>query len=160
MKYIAIASASLMALGACATASDTDDALSPGVEQTRDEDGGAPVEEPAAEAGAADAGQADGDSGPERALACGDAGFCETRLPASQLGAPPSLRAVWSAGPNDVWSVSADGAVLHYDGTRWSRMKIGGLGSRRPDLTTVWTAGPGHVWVGGDGVLLSLGGKP
>jgi len=59
-----------------------------------------------------------------------------------------------------VWAVGDGAVVLHYDGTRWSRMKIAGLGPRRPDLYTVWTAAPGHVWIGGHGVFLSLGGKP
>ena len=70
------------------------------------------------------------------------------------------LRAVWGSSTSDVWVVGDGAIVLHYDGTRWLRMKIAGLGARRPDLTTVWTAGPGHVWIGGQGVVLSLGGKP
>lgn len=70
------------------------------------------------------------------------------------------LNAVWGSGSADVWAVGNAGVVLHYDGTRWSRVKIAGLGSRRPDLTTVWVAAAGHVWVGGQGVVLSLGGKP
>ncbi|MBN9160191.1 MAG: hypothetical protein BGO98_25720 [Myxococcales bacterium 68-20] len=80
--------------------------------------------------------------------------------PVADIPTTAQLNAVWGSSSSDVWAVGNDAIVLHYDGTRWSRMKIGGLGSRRPDLTTVWTAGPGHVWVGGDGVLLSLGGKP
>jgi hypothetical protein len=70
------------------------------------------------------------------------------------------LNAVWGSSASDIWAVGKDAVVLHYDGTRWSRMKVGGLGSRRPDLVTVWTSDPEHVWVGGDGVVLSLGGKP
>lgn len=70
------------------------------------------------------------------------------------------LNAVFGSSASDIWAVGKDAVVLHYDGTRWSRAKIGGLGSRRPNLTTVWTSGPGHVWVGGEGVVLSLGGKP
>ncbi|MDF2697844.1 MAG: hypothetical protein K0S65_6227 [Labilithrix sp.] len=71
-----------------------------------------------------------------------------------------SLNAVWGSSSSDIWAVGKDAVVLHYDGTGWSRAKIGGLGSRRPNLTTVWTSGRGHVWVGGEGVVLSLGGKP
>ncbi len=70
------------------------------------------------------------------------------------------LNAVWGSSASDVWAVGKDAVVLHYDGTRWSRAQIGALGPRRPNLTTVWTSGPGHVWVGGEGVVLSLGGKP
>lgn len=70
------------------------------------------------------------------------------------------LNAVWGTSPSDVWAVGDGAVVLHYDGTQWSRVKIAGLGRRRPDLYAVWTATPGHVWIGGHGVLLSLGGTP
>ncbi len=43
----------------------------------------------------------------------------------------------------------------YYDGSHWSRVKIAGLGKRRPDLTAVWGPSPGHVWIGGQGVILS-----
>ncbi len=71
-----------------------------------------------------------------------------------------TLRAVWGSSPTDVWAVGDAATVLHYDGTSWSRVEIAGLGSRRPDLFAVWTPAPGRVWIGGDGVFLSLGGKP
>jgi hypothetical protein len=70
------------------------------------------------------------------------------------------LRAVWGASSSDIWAVGNNGVALHFDGKTWSRVKIAGLGGRRPDLTTVWMPEPGHVWVGGHGVILSLGGKP
>jgi hypothetical protein len=70
------------------------------------------------------------------------------------------LNAVWGSSPSDVWAVGDAGTVLHYDGKAWSRVKIAGLGVRRPKLTTVWMNSPGHVWIGGQGVVLSLGGKP
>lgn len=70
------------------------------------------------------------------------------------------LRAVWGSSSTDIWAVGDAGVVLHYDGKSWSRVKIAGLGTRRPNLTTVWVPAPGHVWVGGHGVILSLGGKP
>jgi len=70
------------------------------------------------------------------------------------------LRAVWGSSSSDVWAVGDGAVVLHYDGKSWSRIRVAGLGDRRPDLYAVWTSAPGHVWVGGDGVLLSLGGNP
>jgi hypothetical protein len=71
-----------------------------------------------------------------------------------------TLRAVWGSSPSDIWVVGDGAVILHYDGTSWARVKIAGLGARRPDLTTVWMAGPGKVWIGGHGVVLSLGGRP
>ncbi len=70
------------------------------------------------------------------------------------------LFSVWGSSGSDVWAVGDDAVVLHYDGTSWSRVKVAGLGPRRPKLTAVWLAAPGHVVVGGEGVILSLGGKP
>ncbi len=70
------------------------------------------------------------------------------------------LRAVSGSSPSDVWAVGDEGVVLHYDGKAWSRVKIAGLGRRRPKLSAVWVAAPGHVWIGGQGVVLTLGGKP
>lgn len=71
-----------------------------------------------------------------------------------------NLNAVWGTSPSDVWAVGDRAVVLHFDGARWSRMKVGGLGAQRPNLTSVWTAAAGHVWIGGEGVLLSVGGTP
>jgi hypothetical protein len=70
------------------------------------------------------------------------------------------LRAVSGSSPSDVWAVGDEGVVLHYDGKAWSRVKIAGLGRRRPKLSAVWVAGPDRVWIGGQGVVLTLGGKP
>lgn len=69
------------------------------------------------------------------------------------------LNAVWGTSASDIWAVGDAGVVLHYDGAAWSRVKIAGLGARRPDLSTVWSPGPGRVWIGGQGVVLALGGK-
>lgn len=69
------------------------------------------------------------------------------------------LNAVWGTSATDIWAVGDTGVVLHFDGAAWSRIGIAGLGQRRPELTTVWTSTPGQVWIGGQGVLLSLGGN-
>lgn len=78
----------------------------------------------------------------------------------SDVPTTADLHAVWGSSPTDVWAVGDAGTVLHYDGKAWSRVKVAGLGARRPKLTAVWLASPGHVWIGGQGVVLSLGGKP
>ncbi len=77
-------------------------------------------------------------------------------------GVPTSadLNAVWGFSPSDVWAVGDAGVVLHYDGKTWSRVKVAGLAGRRPNLTSIWGAEPGQVWIGGQGVILSLGGEP
>lgn len=78
----------------------------------------------------------------------------------SNVPATEGLNAVWGTSSSDVWAVGDGAAVLHFDGATWSRVKVAGLGSRRPDLYSVWASSPGHVWIGGDGIVLSLGGKP
>jgi len=69
------------------------------------------------------------------------------------------LHGVWGTSSSDVWAVGSAATVLHYDGAAWSRVEIRGLGQRVPNLFTVWSPAPGHVWIGGEGVILSLGGK-
>ncbi|MBX3199247.1 MAG: hypothetical protein KF894_14035 [Labilithrix sp.] len=78
----------------------------------------------------------------------------------SDVPAGIHLNAIWGTSASDIWAVGNEAVVLHYDGIRWSRVKIGGLGSRRPDLLTVWASDSQHVWIGGEGVVLSLGGRP
>ncbi|WP_146647045.1 WD40/YVTN/BNR-like repeat-containing protein [Labilithrix luteola] len=78
----------------------------------------------------------------------------------SDVPTTEDLRAVWGSSSNDVWAVGDGALVLHFDGKAWSRVKIAGLGKRRPNLTTIWGAAAGHVWIGGEGAMLSLGGKP
>jgi len=78
----------------------------------------------------------------------------------TDVPATETLRAVWGSSPSDVWAVGDAATVLHYDGASWSRVEIAGIGNGRPDLLTVWSPAPGRVWIGGEGVFLSLGGKP
>ena len=70
------------------------------------------------------------------------------------------LRAIAGSSPNDIWIVGDEATVFHFDGTTWQRVKIAGLGLRRPRLEHVWVPSPGKVWIAGRGVLVSLGGKP
>jgi photosystem II stability/assembly factor-like uncharacterized protein len=78
----------------------------------------------------------------------------------SDVPTSEDLHAIWGSSPSDIWAVGDAATVLHYDGTAWARVKIAGLGELRPRLTAVWAPSPGHVWIGGQGVLLSIGGKP
>ncbi|AKU94930.1 hypothetical protein AKJ09_01594 [Labilithrix luteola] len=78
----------------------------------------------------------------------------------SDVPTDETLRAVWGFSATDIWAVGDAGVVIHYDGTSWSRVKVAGLGKRRANLTAVWGPEAGHVWVGGEGTILSLGGKP
>ncbi len=70
------------------------------------------------------------------------------------------LRAIAGSSPSDIWIAGDEGTVFHYDGTTWSRVKVAGLGGRRPQLERIWIPSPGKVWIAGRGALLSLGGKP
>ena len=78
----------------------------------------------------------------------------------AQVPTRAHLYAVAGSSSSDIWAVGDQGVVLHYDGTTWSRVKVAGMGPRRPDLRAVWVPDPGKVWIGGQGVLLSLGDKP
>jgi hypothetical protein len=149
MKYALFTVGGLMALVACATNSES---ASLGPDTDVDQDGGAPVED----AGPSDGSTMDATGDAERPLVCGDAGFCETRIPTSDLGLPLVLRGVWVVSPNDVWTVSAEGLVLHYDGASWTTVY-----RAHHALYAVWGTAT-SVWVGGEGGLLvhkSVGGE-
>jgi len=74
------------------------------------------------------------------------------------IPADVNLRAVSGTSSSDIWAVGDEAVVYHYDGQAWSRVKVAGLGARRPDLSAVHAIAPGKVWIGGKGILLSLGG--
>ena len=69
------------------------------------------------------------------------------------------LYAVAGSSPSDVWIAGDEGTVFHYDGTAWTRVKVAGLGPRRPRFDRIWIPSPGKVWIAGQGALVSLGGK-
>lgn len=145
MKYRTFAAAALFAAIAACSASgavgDPELETKP-VEQRSD------GEAPGVDAGPSDSDAPDVDLDAERPLLCGDAGFCETRLPKSDVGLPLSLRSVWVAGANDVWSVSLEGFILHYDGASWTTEY-----KADHELYAVW-ATPTSVWAGGEAGLL------
>ena len=85
---------------------------------------------------------------------CGPLGGRPGHLGGASTSAPCSARRRPTSGP---WAKMPSSSTTT---ERGGRGQIGGLGSRRTDLTSVWTSGPGHVWIGGEGVVLSLGGKP
>jgi len=87
----------------------------------------------------------------------GDARFLEEyeAVPTTQ-----HLHAVAGSSPSDVWIAGDEGTVFHFDGTSWTRVKVAGLNGRRPRLDRIWVPAPGKVWIAGQGVLVSLGGKP
>ena len=84
-----------------------------------------------------------------------DSGRRTTSLPTKQ-----HLYAIAGSSPSDIWVAGDEGTVFHYDGTAWKRVKVAGLGARRPRLDRIWMPSPGKVWIAGQGALVSLGGKP
>jgi hypothetical protein len=111
-------------------------------------EGTADAAPPAVDSGTLQDAAPEDDLDAERPLVCGDAGFCETRLPLSDLGTPLSLRRVWAVGPKDVWSLTFDGYVLHYDGVAWAIEY-----RANHELYAVWATAT-SVWVGGEAGLL------
>jgi hypothetical protein len=68
-------------------------------------------------------------------------------------GALPALR-VSADGPNDIWGVSFDNIVTHYNGTSWSSTTLSAPGGT-PVFQSVKALSPTDVWVSG-----SLGNGP
>ncbi len=63
---------------------------------------------------------------------------------------PPSVEsfyAVWGSAPDDVFAVSANGSIIHYDGDHWSSM-IHGAGEEYW-LHSVWGSGKDDVYAAG-----------
>jgi len=144
--------ASLLALLACTAALVAgcgDDEGDPVTELPGGGEGGT-LPPPVGTDGAAsgpDAGAVDAaDAGPPRT--CSNDEFCHTTVPVGQ-----TLLGVWADGAGAAWAVSAQGAILRWDGTAWSvHAKTKGA------LHAVWGSGPNDVWVGGAaGVLHGTG---
>lgn len=62
------------------------------------------------------------------------------------------LYALWAAGPNDVWGVSGEGYIAHFDGDGWT---LSDPWEREPrDLRDIWGAAADDIWAVGDGATL------
>ncbi|MCP4574398.1 MAG: hypothetical protein GY838_18760 [bacterium] len=62
---------------------------------------------------------------------------------------------LWGSGPDDIWAVGSDGAMVHFDGRSWERVE--GVTGR--NLRAIWGGGPDDVYVGGDETLLRYDGE-
>ncbi len=69
-------------------------------------------------------------------------------------GAVPALR-VSADGPDDIWGVSRDDMVTHYNGTSWTSTT---LPTGTPDLQSVSAVSPTDVWVSGATTTGTIGG--
>ncbi len=146
MRHIHYAAAALLGAIAACTASGAEDPATV-VEAAGDAGGTTSNDGGVIEDGGRET-DAEGAPDAERPLICGDAGYCETKLPTSDVGLPLSLQSVREVASNDVWSVTAEGFVLHYDGTSWTtELRV------HHALSVVWATGT-SVWVGGELGLL------
>jgi len=55
---------------------------------------------------------------------------------------PATLRAMGGTGPNDVWAVGEAGTMLHWDGTRLTRVPT----NTRGEIEDIYAAAPNDVW--------------
>lgn len=111
-------------------------------------------EDPSKVVDARDAGDASGDAGPDApscdaassdcvtdAISCDDAAWCPVPSP---LAPTSVLTSVWGWGKDDVLAVGSGGAVLRWDGAKWSAVKA-------PDakltFTRVWGTGANDIWL-------------
>ncbi len=111
-----------------------------------------------AEAGAIEAsapgdGSLDGGNTPPNER-CSEDGWCRVDMPDDKA----ALYGIWGSGPSDVWTVGSNGAVFHWDGTKWSAHRVEtDAGQARP-MFAVWGSGPSDVWaVTGTDILHSNG---
>lgn len=67
-----------------------------------------------------------------------------------------NLRRIFARTPTDVWAVGDGGAVLHFDGSKWTPV----VGIPQVALRDIWAAGAEDAWtVGGGGVLFHWDGR-
>jgi hypothetical protein len=87
-----------------------------------------------------------GDSGPaEQKALCNSEDFCfEQPLPHGY-----AMNAVWSAAPNDVWASAYPGAILHFDGARWTQVDLRSMPTSGANLHAIWGSSANDVWAGG-----------
>ena len=94
---------------------------------------------------APDAPMSDGGSGPMPGVwdgrmpdgICTPSGFCL----ATPLPSPVDIRDMWGVSPDDVWAVGEQGAILHYDGERWT-----GITGRGGQMQRVYGCASDDVW--------------
>ena len=102
--------------------------------------------EPLPEAGAVDASTSvDGspDAGDTPANEhCSEDGWCRVDMPDDKA----ALYGIWGSGPNDVWTVGSNGAVFHWDGTKWSAQRVETAAGQPRPLYGIWGSGPNDVW--------------
>ncbi len=69
---------------------------------------------------------------------CSQDGWCwDNPLPCGD-----ELRAVWGSAPNDYWAGGKGGALLHFDGSGWSRVE----GATSSDVRQLFGRGQSDVW--------------
>ena len=61
-------------------------------------------------------------------------------------GLTSHLNAIWANSNTDIWAVGNDGAIVHYDGTSWTKMTTGSS----TYFHGVWASGPKDVWAVGN----------
>lgn len=74
---------------------------------------------------------------------CTVQGWCHTEVPPEQ-----TLRAVWGDGTGTVWTVSEQGSILRWDGSKWSTVY-----NDSGAFFAIWGSGPTDIWVGGENGL-------
>ena len=97
---------------------------------------GSEVAAPMPDGGGTDLPSVPGEATP---AACDQDGWCWVHpLPQGN-----DLLTVWGAAPNDVWAAGKHGAIVHWDGQRWSSYRS----PTRGWYTSIWGTSPSDVWI-------------
>jgi len=57
----------------------------------------------------------------------------------------PYLHSSWGTSSSNMYSVGDGGTILHFDGTKWTKMQSGTI----RDLVTIWGTNGNNIWAGG-----------
>jgi hypothetical protein len=110
-----------------------------------------PAQDAGNDASVWDASATDSGAPPALASGCNQNGWCW----AHPLPQENTLLAVWGAAAADVWAVGDRGAIVHWDGQRWSPV----ASPTREFLRCVWGTGPSDVWAAGDYAVIHWDGQ-
>ncbi|MBN9165547.1 MAG: hypothetical protein BGO98_19715 [Myxococcales bacterium 68-20] len=99
-----------------------------------------------------------GDGGTLRRLARADMQTKRFEIVPGPVSA--DLKDLFGFGANDIWAVGDEGTVIHWDGTRWTKLSTPfDDADDKPNLVAVWGSSPEDVWIVGDGTMLHFQGN-
>jgi hypothetical protein len=62
-----------------------------------------------------------------------------------------TMNALWGTADDDVWAVGSYGAMVHWDGKKWSPAPLSAFSAPPVSNQAIWGSGPNDLWIVGGG---------